>query len=325
MSNPREFVSINAVDPIITAIFLEPPAWTRLEPQSISGDPEPGLEARIHDPLWLLARQWQLAEFEGEDAGTPLIVQVKTQTLPVTAWQPGDPAGARPARAITPGTPLDPLIENEPPAAEIGLRQRAEAGAYLVELLDDAGLDARAALVAACPLPVEAGTEPVPPSFLVIATATPDGIAAATQLEAGAPPCPSGRAWLNCARDCAALGRTCAGSPAYLFSIQQTVRLPSPSQAPACANGRRYFRLELMGAAEGNTIKFHGSGNWRVSKAASYLEPDMACQGEAESCWQTAVSNRNFWFISDSAEGPPENITIEQRDLSCGVLGCACE
>lgn len=194
MSNPREFVSINAVDPIITAIFLEPPAWTRLEPQSISGDPEPGLEARIHDPLWLLARQWQLAEFEGEDAGTPLIVQVKTQTLPVTAWQPGDPAGARPARAITPGTPLDPLIENEPPAAEIGLRQRAEAGAYLVELLDDAGLDARAALVAACPLPVEAGTEPVPPSFLVIATATPDGIAAATQLEAGAPPWLAGAA-----------------------------------------------------------------------------------------------------------------------------------
>jgi hypothetical protein len=30
---------------------------------------------------------------------------------------------------------LDPLVENEPPVAEIGLRQRAEAGAYLVELL----------------------------------------------------------------------------------------------------------------------------------------------------------------------------------------------
>ena len=188
MNGASEFIGVNAIDRSFAAIFIEALAWTRLEPQSISGDPEPGLEARIHDPLWLLARQWQLAEFEGEDVGTPLIVHVKTTRLPVTAWQPGDPASDRPARAVVTGVPLDPSVENEPPVAEIGLRQRAEAGAYLVELLADEGLDARVALLGACPLPVENGTEPVPPNFQLIARQTPDGLAAAEQLEAGAPP-----------------------------------------------------------------------------------------------------------------------------------------
>ena len=186
MSDASGFIRVNAIDQPIKAIFLESLAWTRLEPQSISGDPEPGLEARIHDPLWLLARQWQLAEFEGEDVGTPLIVHMKTTELPVTAWQPGDPASDRPARGRF-GVPLDPLVENEPPVAEIGLRQRAEAGAYLVELLAEEGLDARLALVEACPLPVESGTEPVSANFQIIARQTPDGFAAAEQLEAGAP------------------------------------------------------------------------------------------------------------------------------------------
>ena len=53
-----------------------------------AGDPRPGIEARVHDPLWLLGRQWQLGEFEGEDAGTPLTVRVVTRTAPSTAGRP---------------------------------------------------------------------------------------------------------------------------------------------------------------------------------------------------------------------------------------------
>jgi hypothetical protein len=191
MSIEIDMVRVVAVPSVLQSAFLAPPAWTRLEPQSISGDPTPGLEARVHDPLWLLLRQWQLAEFEGEDAGTPLIVHVNTKTQPVTSWQPGDPASNRPARPITPGSPLDPLIENEPPVPDVGRRQRAEAGAYLVELLADAGFDARATLVAACPWPADPSAEQLPPGLRLITTATPDGNAAAEQIEAGTPP------WLN--------------------------------------------------------------------------------------------------------------------------------
>src|SRR5437773_5149595 len=80
--------------------LAEPPSWTRLEPQSVTGDPRPGLEARVHDPLWLLARQWQLGEFAGEDTGRPISVRVTSATGLVSRWQPGawaDPI--RPAAA----------------------------------------------------------------------------------------------------------------------------------------------------------------------------------------------------------------------------------
>ena len=33
---------------------------------------EETLKARVYDPLWMLARQWQLGEFQGEDNGSPV-------------------------------------------------------------------------------------------------------------------------------------------------------------------------------------------------------------------------------------------------------------
>lgn len=187
-------VSTQTISAELKAVIFDPP-WTRLEPQAVSGDPTPGLEARIHDPLWLLARQWQLGEFQGEDAGTPLLVNVKTRTIPVTAWQSGDLDTARSAEAVPEGIPLDPLVEQEPtPEQRMGLRQRAEAGAYLVELLADAGFDARAALLGACPLDIDEvlpdpATPPeqnvLPAVFSIIAGVAPDGVRAAAQLEFG--------------------------------------------------------------------------------------------------------------------------------------------
>ena len=114
------------------AAFRYPPTWTRLEPQSKSGDPRPGIEARVHDPLWLLGRQWQLGEFEGEDAGTPLTVRVVTNTVPVDRWGARDLADGQWLGAHD---LLEPLVEAELPSADNlgpGLRPRAEAGAALL-------------------------------------------------------------------------------------------------------------------------------------------------------------------------------------------------
>src|ERR1044071_4611126 len=96
-----------------TFALADPPSWTRLEPQSTLGDPRPGIEARLHDPLWLIGRQWQLGGSQGEDAGTPLTVRVITLTRLVDRWAPiGDAVGrpfAREARDL-----LEPPIEREP-------------------------------------------------------------------------------------------------------------------------------------------------------------------------------------------------------------------
>ncbi|PSQ45300.1 hypothetical protein BRD17_01755 [Halobacteriales archaeon SW_7_68_16] len=50
--------------------------WTRLEPVSRNDDMREGLRAPVRDPMWFLARQWQVGEFQGEDAGSPARVDV---------------------------------------------------------------------------------------------------------------------------------------------------------------------------------------------------------------------------------------------------------
>jgi hypothetical protein len=44
--------------------------WERLEPRPRANDVGPSLAAPVYDPAWFLARQWQVGEFQGRDAGS---------------------------------------------------------------------------------------------------------------------------------------------------------------------------------------------------------------------------------------------------------------
>ena len=48
------------------------PQWARLEARPRGTDLSQSLKAQVRDPLWLLCRQWQMGEFEGDDCGTPV-------------------------------------------------------------------------------------------------------------------------------------------------------------------------------------------------------------------------------------------------------------
>jgi hypothetical protein len=47
-------------------------------------DVQEGLRARVADPVWFLTRQWQLGEHRGEDASSPVAVDVKATHVPIT-------------------------------------------------------------------------------------------------------------------------------------------------------------------------------------------------------------------------------------------------
>jgi hypothetical protein len=50
--------------------------WNRLEPRPRAANVQASLRAEVRDPLWFLGRQWQLGEFQGEDAGSPAFVEL---------------------------------------------------------------------------------------------------------------------------------------------------------------------------------------------------------------------------------------------------------
>jgi hypothetical protein len=117
--------------------------WSRLEVQPTSTDYAAALEARIADPLWLIARQWQFGEFRGEDAGTPVEVRLAGKQTLLDRFHAGA-FGADPAAASTPydpaALPLEPLIEAEDPA-QAGLLFAAIAGQQFQRMVAAAGLN----------------------------------------------------------------------------------------------------------------------------------------------------------------------------------------
>src|SRR6266550_2184989 len=109
--------------------------WNRLEPRPRSADITEALAARIRDPLWMLARQWQFGEFRGEDAGSPAYVEIATSVAPMLGWR-------TPGQTTTPlgGAPLEELVETE--AFGVDLALRVEVGQTWEALLAKEGAPA---------------------------------------------------------------------------------------------------------------------------------------------------------------------------------------
>ena len=84
--------------------------WNRLEPRPRSTDLANALAARVRDPAWFLARQWQLGEFQGEDAGSPAYLQIAATTSPMVAWSP---AGAEATTPLPTGMPIERAVTAE--------------------------------------------------------------------------------------------------------------------------------------------------------------------------------------------------------------------
>lgn len=124
--------------------------WNRLEgrPRTIAFDR--ALRAEVRDALWFLSRQWQLGEFHGEDAGSPVQAKLHVERTRLTRYRPGagDPV------AFDAATPMETTVEHRP--ARLGLDARLAIGRWWLKLIAPIG-DYRQAYLDAYPV-----TEPDP-------------------------------------------------------------------------------------------------------------------------------------------------------------------
>lgn len=88
--------------------------WERLEPIARDEDLGGTLRGELADPLWLLTRQRQFGEFAGEDAGSPVEVDLQYRQDRVDRVGVGDSVDPYDPTA---SPPLEALIEREPVAA----------------------------------------------------------------------------------------------------------------------------------------------------------------------------------------------------------------
>lgn len=117
------------------------PFWRRVEPRCRNDNFAPGLEAKSADPFWLLARQWQVGEFQGEDTGSPISVEFATKTQPITNVELGPPGVVNTKIDLDENSPpLEMLVESE--YIELDWRTSARIGQQLERLLHaETGID----------------------------------------------------------------------------------------------------------------------------------------------------------------------------------------
>ena len=158
----------------------------RLEASTRGTDLLPGLQARIHDPLWLLARQWQLGELDGSDGGTPVSAALVTGVALLTRWQPDGGQPAPYPRTV----PLEALAESD--GGPMPWRDTVGAGLRLARALRRAGINP-ARLIAAHPLaaPDPAVDPDVSPDAHATSSVTPGEVAAVGAVSAGRVPDPA--------------------------------------------------------------------------------------------------------------------------------------
>jgi hypothetical protein len=119
--------------------------WTRLEPQPRDASMERSLQAQIRDPLWLLARQWQVGEFLGDDAGSPIHATIAAEMRTITTYRPGfDPASTVP---IDPALPIEVHVERE--TVILQMRGSAQQGLYFENLIRQSSVATPEAVIAA--------------------------------------------------------------------------------------------------------------------------------------------------------------------------------
>jgi hypothetical protein len=116
--------------------------WDRIEPHSRDPQVQGGLAATIADPLWMLARPWQVGEFRGEDAGSPIDMRLRVAHVPLVSFRnEASRAAAGRAEPLPLGQPLESRVEAEAvPAPQARLALSAAAGVDLLRRLDEAGL-----------------------------------------------------------------------------------------------------------------------------------------------------------------------------------------
>lgn len=107
--------------------------WERLLPSPDSQDVAEALRCEIRDPLWLLARQWQLGEFQAEDAGMAASAHVIARTTSPQRFS----ANGQSAFSLPIDKPLDALVESILPEFDLVLRM--ETGRKWRQLLVKAG------------------------------------------------------------------------------------------------------------------------------------------------------------------------------------------
>lgn len=113
--------------------------WNRLEGRPRTANFGRALKAEVRDPLWMLSKQWQMGEFQGEDAGSAILSKIHLKTTSLTKYQAGKGTNTV-TQAFDDEMPLEVKVENQEisfisDGKEVSLDLRLLMGRHWLKLL----------------------------------------------------------------------------------------------------------------------------------------------------------------------------------------------
>lgn len=138
--------------------------WNRLEGRPRAEKFDRALKAEVRDALWMLTRQWQMGEFRGDDAGSPIFARIRLTTTRLRKYQ----ADGHEVEPFDDTVPLEAEVERRPlPFArggrEISLDLRLLLGREWLKRMKKSGQfagDYEAELIAKFPIHVPDPDDP---------------------------------------------------------------------------------------------------------------------------------------------------------------------
>ena len=111
--------------------------WNRLEGRPRAHNFDRALRAEVRDALWMLTKQWQMGEFQGDDAGSPVLARLAIDLMAIDRFQ----AGQGSVEALSLAEPLEARVERRPLPLRMGaqylsLDLRLAAGRRWMKLLE---------------------------------------------------------------------------------------------------------------------------------------------------------------------------------------------
>lgn len=105
----NEFIALDNIEAVIAGQQLIPTVvmWNRLEGRPRRKDFDRALRAEIRDALWMITRQWQVGEFRGDDAGSPVHARLLSRVEELGWYRPADGT----ARPFDHDLPLESTVE----------------------------------------------------------------------------------------------------------------------------------------------------------------------------------------------------------------------
>jgi hypothetical protein len=132
-------VQYNPIDiskTLATKAFPTALMWNRLEARPKAHDFNKALKAEVRDALWMITKQWQMGEFNGDDAGSPVFAKVHITSSHIDTYD----AAKKGIQAFKTNVPLEvqaeqkkiPFVRGD---KEISIDIRLQMGKYWLKLL----------------------------------------------------------------------------------------------------------------------------------------------------------------------------------------------